>query len=95
MAKSKVKWFDGKKGYGFIVNPQGGGDIFVHYSVIVSDNRFRFLESGQDVEFEFETSEKGFQARVVRPVAVIASLSSIVQERGVMPPPFRMNGASA
>ena len=48
--QGKVKWFNNSKGYGFIVNPEGG-DVFVHYSAF-SGNGFRSLEEGQAVEFE-------------------------------------------
>jgi len=65
MAKSIVKWFDGKKGYGFIVNPEGGEDIFVHYSNIVSEEKFRFLNQNAEVDFEIEQRETRFQAKKV------------------------------
>ena len=63
MVKGKVKWFDNKKGYGFVV-PDNGKDIFVHYSVIQGDG-FKTLNEGQDVEFEIFPTEKGEQARNV------------------------------
>ena len=55
-----VKWFNGTKGYGFIVR-EGGKDVFVHYSAIQSGG-FRKLEEGQTVEFSVEDSDKGPQA---------------------------------
>ena len=58
MAQSKVKWFNDKKGYGFIVNPDGGEDIFVHYSNIDSHHRFKILK--QDAEVHFELDSKGY-----------------------------------
>jgi len=63
--KSKVKWFDGKKGYGFIVNPDGGEDIFVHFSAIVSDQSFKVLNQDAEVEFEIDQTQKGMQAKNV------------------------------
>jgi cold shock protein len=76
MAKSKVKWFDGKKGYGFILNPEGGEDIFVHFSAIVSDQSFKVLNQDADVEYELDKTQKGLQAKNVRefPVLVEASV---------------------
>ncbi|WP_237073443.1 cold-shock protein [Prosthecochloris sp. GSB1] len=65
MRKSKVKWFDGKKGYGFIVNPEGGEDIFVHFSAIVSEQSFKVLNQDAEVEFELDKTDKGLQARNV------------------------------
>lgn len=59
MQRSVVKWFDAKKGYGFIVNPQGGQDIFVHYSQIETDRRFKTLRTGQVVEYELHDGPKG------------------------------------
>jgi CspA family cold shock protein len=66
MNKSKVKWFDGKKGYGFILNPEGGEDIFVHFSAIVSDQSFKVLNQDADVEYEIDKTQKGLQAKNVR-----------------------------
>ena len=68
MVKSKVKWFNGNKGYGFIVNPDGGEDIFVHYSNIVLEQEFKFLKQGTEVEFDLDTSGKGLQAKNVREI---------------------------
>lgn len=58
--KGKVKWFDGKKGYGFIT-AENGKEIFVHFSGIVKDG-FKSLNEGQAVEFEIGTGAKGEQA---------------------------------
>ena len=66
MAKGVVKWFDTKKGYGFIEQP-GGEDVFVHYSGIQGEG-FKSLRAGQEVEFEVTTGPKGVQAtKVVKP----------------------------
>jgi CspA family cold shock protein len=59
-----VKWFDSKKGYGFIAR-ESGGDVFVHYSAIVSDG-FRDLMEGERVEFTVEQGQKGPAAANVR-----------------------------
>ena len=56
----KVKWFDSKKGYGFITG-ENGKEIFVHYSGIVTDG-FKSLNEGQAVEFEVVSGAKGEQA---------------------------------
>ena len=60
MASGKVKWFDTKKGFGFI-QQEGGPDVFVHYSSI-DGNGFKNLEEGQPVEFELIDSPKGPKA---------------------------------
>lgn len=64
--RSVVKWFDAKKGYGFIVHPDGEADVFVHYSSIDTDRRFRTLRTGQVVEFELKDGPKGLHAHAVR-----------------------------
>jgi len=70
MERSKVKWFDGKKGYGFILNPNGGEDVFVHFSAIVSEQTFKVLNQDAEVEFELEKTQKGYQAKNVRELGV-------------------------
>ena len=64
MPTGNVKWFDTKKGYGFIIG-DGGKDVFVHYSSIVGDG-FRSLKDGELVDYELVQSDKGLQARNVR-----------------------------
>lgn len=61
-----VKWFNEKKGFGFIVDDQHG-DVFVHYSAIKSDG-FRTLRDGQAVSYGITMSNKGPQAIDVVPV---------------------------
>lgn len=65
MAKGRVKWFDSKKGFGFI-EMYDGGDVFVHHSEI-QNSGFRTLEEGEEVEFQTKKGPKGDQAtNVVR-----------------------------
>lgn len=59
----RVKWFDDKKGFGFILNPEG--DVFVHYSVIEEEG-YRTLTEGQEVEYELCHTDKGLSARHVK-----------------------------
>lgn len=61
-----VKWFDSKKGYGFIER-QKGGDIFVHHSAIVAEG-FRNLMEGDRVEFTVVQGKKGPAASDVRKI---------------------------
>ncbi|MCK4836374.1 MAG: cold shock domain-containing protein [Candidatus Aminicenantes bacterium] len=63
MPKGKVKWFDQRKGYGFIETEEGK-DVFVHYSGIQEEG-YRSLEEGDKVEFEIQTGPKGEQATKV------------------------------
>ncbi|MEJ2367551.1 MAG: cold-shock protein, partial [Acidobacteriota bacterium] len=60
MAMGTVKWFDAKKGYGFIT-VDGGQDVFVHYSAIDGVG-FRSLNEGDRVSFEIRQGAKGPQA---------------------------------
>ncbi|MHC4138319.1 MAG: cold shock domain-containing protein [Planctomycetota bacterium] len=61
--KGTVKWFDVKKGFGFI-QQEDGSEVFVHYSNI-SGNGFKVLEDGESVEFEVVGGNKGLQAQNV------------------------------
>mgnify|MGYP003562679546 FL=1 len=60
MAKGRVKWFNEKKGYGFI-SKDDGTDVFVHFSSIKKDG-FKTLYEGDEVEFEVSQGPKGLQA---------------------------------
>ncbi len=60
-----VKWFDAKKGYGFILHPDDGSDIFVHYSQIDSSKRFKTLRTGEVVSFDLVNGPKGLHAHNV------------------------------
>ena len=60
MAKGRVKWFNEKKGYGFI-SRDDGNDVFVHFSAIQRDG-FKSLYEGDEVEFEVSQGPKGLQA---------------------------------
>jgi CspA family cold shock protein len=60
VAKGRVKWFNEKKGYGFI-SRDDGDDIFVHFSAIKRDG-FKSLNEGDEVEFEVSKGPKGLQA---------------------------------
>lgn len=61
MVKGTVKWFNAKKGYGFVL-AETGEEAFAHFSEIQSDG-YRTLEEGQEVEFELENGEKGPKAK--------------------------------
>ncbi|MCD4743471.1 MAG: cold shock domain-containing protein [Desulfobacteraceae bacterium] len=58
-----VKWFNAKKGFGFIEQEEGE-DVFVHYSAIESPG-FKTLEEGEKVTFEVEENDKGLSAKNV------------------------------
>lgn len=62
----RVKWFDEKKGFGFIER-QDGNDVFVHFKAITGEG-YKTLAEGQEVEFDVEDGPKGPQASNVRSV---------------------------
>ena len=63
MATGRVKWFDNRKGFGFI-EQESGEDVFVHYTNIDGAG-FRTLEDGEPVQFEIVTGAKGLAAQKV------------------------------
>ena len=66
MATGSVKWFDGKKGFGFIVPDDGGKELFVHHTDIQMDG-FKDLHDGQAVEYQKGEGKKGPCAQNVKP----------------------------
>ncbi len=64
-ARGVVKWFDSRKGFGFVVGPDGQ-DIFIHFTCIEGDG-FKALKDGSHIEYDASKSDKGWRAtRVVR-----------------------------
>ena len=66
--KGTVKWFNERKGFGFIER-ESGSDIFVHFSAI-KDSGFKTLKDGQSVEFIVVSNEKGESAEEVTPLKI-------------------------
>jgi CspA family cold shock protein len=64
MSEGKVKWFNERKGFGFI-EQEDGNDIFVHFSAIQSSG-FKTLNEGQQVSFDVVQGKKGLEAENVR-----------------------------
>jgi CspA family cold shock protein len=66
VSSGTVKWFNEKKGFGFITPDDGGEDLFVHYSNLATEG-FRTLTDGQKVEYEAAKGRKGMEAIKVKP----------------------------
>jgi CspA family cold shock protein len=64
MATGKVKWFDNKKGFGFIIQ-DSGADVFVHHTAIIGGG-FKTLNQGESVNFELVEGSKGLKAQNVQ-----------------------------
>ena len=67
MSTGKVKWFNERKGYGFITPDDGSDDLFVHHTSIISEG-FRNLNEEQEVEYEVGEGRKGPVAENVKPI---------------------------
>ncbi|MEW6332456.1 MAG: cold-shock protein [Pseudomonadota bacterium] len=67
MQTGKVKWFNSKKGFGFIMPDDGSADVFVHHTVI-DVKGYRQLQDGEAVEFEARKGERGMAATRVVPL---------------------------
>ena len=78
MSEGKVKWFNPRKGYGFIATDDGR-DIFVHYASI-SGEGYRTLAEGDPVTFDIVEGEKGLRAENVVPISVSESKSESESE---------------
>ncbi|HPX93396.1 MAG TPA: cold-shock protein [Bacillota bacterium] len=62
MNSGTVKWFNQDKGFGFIANDDGGDDLFVHFSSIISEG-YKTLSEGQKVTFDIERDPKNNKLR--------------------------------
>jgi len=56
--KGKVKWFNGKKGYGFIEREDKEKDVFVHHTA-VTEAGLQYINEGDEITFEVENGDKG------------------------------------
>ena len=66
MATGTIKWFNARKGFGFITPDEGEKDVFVHYSAIkTEENEFATLNENDKVEFDINQGEKGLEAQNV------------------------------
>ena len=74
MPTGTVKWFDSKKGFGFLLN-DAGRDVFVHFSSIEGDG-FRSLKDGEKVEYEEIMGDKGLSAKTVRRLETKAKVTA-------------------
>jgi len=66
MASGKIKWFDNKKGFGFIMQ-ESGQDVFLHHTAVVGSG-FKSFEEGDEVSFEILPTERGLKADHVQRV---------------------------
>ncbi|MBI1374545.1 MAG: hypothetical protein GC159_17645 [Phycisphaera sp.] len=88
MPTGRVKWFDRKKGFGFVIGPVGQ-DVFVHYTHIIRVG-FKFLKEGEAVRYHLLHTDKGWQARGIEPLEDGAGLVDTppIVESGTYEPPL-------
>jgi CspA family cold shock protein len=67
MQNGTVKWFNKKKGIGFIISEETNGDIFIHYSNIIGEG-YKNLEEGDAITFLLEDSDKGFIGKEIKKI---------------------------
>ena len=87
MSTGTVKWFDGGKGYGFIVADDGGADLFVHHSEIKTEG-YAGLDQGQKVDYTVGQGKKGPCATNVIPQQTIVGPQQTIagpQQTDVVP----------
>ncbi|HKK96498.1 MAG TPA: cold-shock protein [Anaerovoracaceae bacterium] len=70
MDKGTVKWFNAEKGFGFITNDDGSGDVFVHFSAINTEG-YKTLNEGQKVEFEIEADPRDSKKHRAMSVSIV------------------------
>jgi CspA family cold shock protein len=68
VATGTVKWFDDRKGFGFIEQEEGGEDVFVHFSALAGEG-YKTLDEGQKLQFDIVAGDKGPQAANVTKVS--------------------------
>ncbi len=73
-----VKWFDTRRGFGFIVSPEGE-DVFVHYSKVIQDG-YRTLKDGWEVSYNPVQGDKGWFAENVKPLGEPPVINSVNDE---------------
>lgn len=82
MERGTVKWFDARKGYGFVTN-LNGKDVFVHYTNIQMDG-FRLLHEGDIVSFETVTDKNNrIQAANVKPILTLNIVKEALQKENL------------
>ena len=77
MPSGKVKWFNSKKGYGFITDDETNKDIFLHVSAL-EESKLRVLKEEQQIKFDIKEEKNKLQAINIKKLQLIAGWSSLV-----------------